>query len=164
MQALGVIMESTIRRATLEQHKRLTQITYAAKKHWGYPERWMEIWKDALTITPDFITDNEVYAAMVESEVAGFYALIAAEGKMLLEHMWVDPAYIGTGIGKQLFNHAMEVATSLNASVIEIESDPNAEGFYKRMGARRIGEIESEIEGMPRILPLLIVDLPNKRA
>lgn len=159
-----MIMESTIQRATPEQHKRLTQITHAAKKHWGYPERWMEIWKDALTITPEFITDNEVYVAMVESEVAGFYALIAAEGKLLLEHMWVDPDYMGAGLGKQLFNHALEVAASLNAVSIEIESDPNAEGFYKRMGARRIGEIASEIEGMPRLLPLLVVDLPNKHS
>jgi GNAT superfamily N-acetyltransferase len=157
-------MESAIRRATPEQHKRLTQITHAAKKHWGYPERWMEIWKDALTITPEFITGNEVYTATVESEVAGFYALVRAEGKLSLEHMWVDPDYIGTGLGKQLFNHALKVAAGLNASSIEIESDPNAEGFYRRMGARRIGEVASEIEGMPRLLPLLVVDLPNKHS
>jgi GNAT superfamily N-acetyltransferase len=155
-------MKSTICRATPEQHKRLTQITHAAKKHWGYPERWMEIWKDALTITPEFIAGNEVYLATVEDEVAGFYALIAAGGRLSLEHMWVDPAYIGAGIGKQLFNHALEVATGLNASSIEIESDPNAEGFYKHMGARRIGGVETEIEGRPRVLPLLVVDLPGK--
>jgi GNAT superfamily N-acetyltransferase len=161
---MGMIMQITIQRAMPEQHERLTHITFAAKKHWGYPERWMEIWKEALTITPQFIANNEVYAAMVESEVAGFYGLIVSEDKVQLEHMWVDPDYIGSGIGKRLFDHAIEVAESLNASSMEIESDPNAEGFYKRMGARRIGEFVSELEGQPRVLPLLVVDLPSRHA
>jgi GNAT superfamily N-acetyltransferase len=158
---MEMIMQITIQRALPEQHERLTQITFAAKKHWGYPERWMEIWKDALTITPEFIANNEVYVAKVESEVAGYYGLIASDGKVQLEHMWVDPAYMGSGIGKRLFDHAIKAAASLGASSMDIESDPNAEGFYKRMGARRIGELISELEGQPRLLPLLVVDLPN---
>lgn len=159
---MGVIMQTTIQRARPEQHERLTQIAHAAKKHWGYPERWMEIWKDALTITPEFIAGNEVYTVRVESEVAGFYGLIVSEGKVQLEHMWVDPDYIGGGIGKQLFDHAIKVATSLGASLMEIESDPNAEGFYKRMGARQVGESVSTLEGQPRLLPLLVVDLTDR--
>jgi hypothetical protein len=39
---------------------------------------------------------------------------------------------------------------------IEIEAEPNAVGFYERMGATRVGENEYELEGQPRILPLLI--------
>jgi GNAT superfamily N-acetyltransferase len=124
----------------------------------------MEIWKDALTITPEFIKDNEVFVAEVESELAGFYGLIQAEGKVQLEHMWVDPEYIGSGIGKRLFEHAIITAASLGAAVIEIESDPNAEGFYRRMGAQRVGELVSELEGMPRVLPLLVVDLADRNA
>ena len=76
---MGMIMQTTIQRARPEQHERLTQIAHAAKKHWGYPERWMEIWKNDLTITPEVIADNEVYTATVESEVAGFYGLIVSE-------------------------------------------------------------------------------------
>lgn len=161
---MEITMQITIQRAKPEQHERLTHITFAAKKYWGYPERWMEIWKEALTITPEFITNNEVYLAVTESEVTGFYGLISAEGKVQLEHLWVDPDYIGSGIGKRLFDHAIELAQSLNATLMEIESDPNAEGFYKRMGARRIGEFVSELEGQPRVLPLLVVDLPNRHA
>ena len=41
---------------------------------------------------------------------------------------------------------------------MEIESDPNAEGFYKHMGAVRIGVVRSEIEGQPRVLPRMTVD------
>jgi hypothetical protein len=45
------------------------------------------------------------------------------------------------------------------ASAVAIESDPNAEGFYLRMGARRVGENVYEIEGPKRKLPLLTVEI-----
>jgi hypothetical protein len=53
----------------------LTAIAYAAKRHWGYPERWIESWSDALTVQPDFITTHETYSAEVETRAVGFYAL-----------------------------------------------------------------------------------------
>ncbi|MDQ3634639.1 MAG: GNAT family N-acetyltransferase, partial [Acidobacteriota bacterium] len=65
------------------------------------------------------------------------------------------PANIGSGIGRKLFAHALEKSASLNAKKLNIKSDPNAEGFYKKMGAKRIGDVVSEIEGNERILPLM---------
>ena len=41
-----------------------------------------------------------------------------------------------------------------------LEADPNAEGFYRRMGARRVGETTYELDGRERILPLLALDMP----
>jgi GNAT superfamily N-acetyltransferase len=152
-------MNITILRATPDQSQKLTQIAHAAKRHWGYPESWIAVWKDVLTITPDFITGNKAYVAFVDEEVAGFYAVLDRGEKAILDHMWIMPRYIGTGVGREMFKHAVETASSLGASSIEIEADPNAEGFYARMGARRIGENSYEIEGSPRVLPLLIVDL-----
>jgi hypothetical protein len=42
---------------------------------------------------------------------------------------------------------------------VGIEADPNAEGFYKRMGASHVGEIVYEIDGRERVLPLLAMYL-----
>jgi predicted N-acetyltransferase YhbS len=72
--------------------------------------------------------------------------------------MWVAPDLIGTGVGKQLFLAAMQKASELKLSAVEISSDPNAEGFYQKMGAYRLGETVSEVDGEPRILPRLIVE------
>lgn len=152
-------MEIAIRRATPGEAEKLTRIAHAAKRHWGYPEGWIALWKEALTITPDFIASNEVYVASVTDEVAGFYALLDHGDKVTLEHLWVMPQYIGRGVGGALFDHAVKAARAMGAATMEIESDPNAEGFYKRMGARRIRELSSEIEGKPRVLPLLAVDV-----
>jgi hypothetical protein len=38
-------------------------------------------------------------------------------------------------------------------TVIELVADPNAEGFYLRQGAIRIGEIRGNVLGNPRVLP-----------
>jgi hypothetical protein len=41
----------------------------------------------------------------------------------------------------------------MNVRQIQITADPNAAGFYERMGATRTGEVVSEIDGQTRVLP-----------
>lgn len=147
-----------ISRSTPEDADILTHIAFTSKGHWGYPEHWMEQWRDALTITPEFVRDNEVYVANLDGEPAGYYAL-TDRGKTL-EHLWVTPSRIGSGIGRGLFEHAVARAASLGAREVEIEADPNAEGFYLRMGARRVGGRTYEIDGRQRVLPLLVIEIP----
>jgi N-acetylglutamate synthase-like GNAT family acetyltransferase len=147
-----------IRKATIEDAAALTTIAHDAKRHWGYPEHWIKHWQDDLTISPDFVAANQVYVAERDNELLGFYALIIRHDKAELDHLWVAPAHIGTGVGKELFIHAMQSAAKRNIPEIEISSDPNAEGFYRKMGAHRIGETVSEIDGQPRTLPRLTVD------
>ena len=142
-----------IKKASRENSETLTQIALDAKRHWGYPEHWIKHWESDLTITADFISNNHVYVAEHDGEIRGFYALCLVDDKAELEHMWVQPSYIGTGIGKELFLDAMERAATMNVTAVELSADPNAAGFYQRMGATQIGEIDSEIDGQPRKLP-----------
>lgn len=147
-----------IRKALTDEAATLTRIAQDAKQHWGYPEHWLKHWQDDLTISPDFVARNDVFVADREGELLGFYALVVQEEKAELDHMWVAPAHIGTGVGKELFIHAMQTAAGQNISEVEILSDPNAAGFYRKMGAHQIGETTSEIDGQARTLPRLIVD------
>ena len=144
-----------IRPASTDEASHLTTIALEAKRYWGYPEHWIKHWESDLTISPDFIRDNHVYVVEENDEIQGFYALCVAGNKAELEHMWVTPARIGSGIGKELFLDAMERAAALNVRAVEISSDPNAAGFYKRMGATQIGEIDASLDGQPRKLPRL---------
>jgi GNAT superfamily N-acetyltransferase len=157
----GVSLSSgvEIRRAAPEDAEALSRIAFAAKAHWEYPERWMERWREGLTIAPGFVEGNEVYAAVAEGEPAGFYALVGRGTRIELEHLWVLPEHMGTGVGRALFGHALQKAAALGAETLGIEADPNAEGFYRRMGARRVGEISYELDGRKRVLPLLAMDL-----
>ena len=149
---------STIRRALPEDADTLTQIALAAKRHWGYPEHWIKHWEADLTITSDFIRDNQVYVAEKDGEIRGFYALCVMDKEAELEHMWVTPEAIGTGVGKELFLDAMERAATLQVREIGISADPNAAGFYERMGATNVGETDASIEGQVRKLPRMKIE------
>ena len=151
-------MDIQIRRAMPEEAAVLTEIAHAAKRHWGYPENWIEHWQGDLTITRDFISNHEVYVAVTDKEIAGCCALVVKDSQAELEHMWIRPQYMGAGYGKALFVHVMQRAATLKADAVELSADPNAEGFYKHMGAVRIGEVRSEIDGQPRVLPRMTVD------
>jgi N-acetylglutamate synthase-like GNAT family acetyltransferase len=152
-------MDIQIRRASSDEANLLTQIAHEAKRHWGYPETWIEHWKNELTITPEFIAANEVFVAEIDREVAGCCALVINDDLAELEHMWVRPPHMGSGVGRALFLYVRERAAGLGRAVVELSADPNAEGFYERMGARRIGEVPAEVEGEQRILPRMSVDL-----
>jgi N-acetylglutamate synthase-like GNAT family acetyltransferase len=151
-------MEVYIRRARPDEASVLTEIAHAAKRHWGYPEKWIQQWQADLTITPQFIDDNEMYVAIKDGRIAGCGALCCDESVAELEHMWIRPEHIGAGIGRALFNYIMKRASNLSLPVLELSADPNAEGFYERMGATRIGEVRSEIDGQARVLPRMMIN------
>lgn len=151
-----------IRRSAPEEANALTQIALDAKRYWGYPEHWIKHWESDLTISSDFIRDNHVYVAEEDGELRGFYALCVTGRKAELEHMWVTPACIGTGVGKELFLDAMERAAALDVNAVELSADPNAAAFYRRMGAMQIGETDSAIDGNVRKLPRMKMEPTRK--
>lgn len=152
-------MKVGIKRATPDEAKILTQIAFAAKSFWGYPERWLQLWMPILTVSPEFIEKRNTYVAYEDGKPVGFYAISLEDKKAGLEHLWVLPDFIGQGIGTRLFNHALSRCKAAGAHVLEIESDPNAQGFYERMGARKIGEAIGKVNGQLRVLPVLELTL-----
>ena len=143
--------------ATPDQAEALTQLAFAAKRHWGYPERWIQIWSPLLTISPEFIETHDTCVAYVGEEPVGFCSISVEGERASVEHLWVLPGNIGMGIGAALFRHMISRCKDLGVGVLEIESDPNAQGFYERMGAKVVGERVGEVEGQPRILPVLVM-------
>src|SRR6266566_7278584 len=95
-------------RAKAEDAATLTDIVFSAKRHWRYPESWIEAWRDTLTVRADFINAHETYAAVVEGRTVGFYALRPAGDILHLEHLWVLYDAMNQGVGRALFAHAVE--------------------------------------------------------
>jgi ribosomal protein S18 acetylase RimI-like enzyme len=137
----------------------LTRIAIEAKRSWGYPEHWIELWRELLTIRPEQISEQEIHLAPINGKVIGFYALQVDGHELSLEHLWVLPEGMRGGVGRMLFEHAVERAKAMRFSLLKIESDPNAEGFYQRMGARRVGARSTQIFGRRRELPLLVYQI-----
>jgi GNAT superfamily N-acetyltransferase len=148
-------------RAKPENADALTRIAHSAKRHWGYPERWIEAWRNVLTMQPEFIAANVAYAAIENGRAVGVYALATEADGIHLDHLWILPEAMHRGIGRSLFDHAVQQAKAAGFATIKIEADPNAEGFYQRMGARRVGLSVSEVAGERRELPLLEFRIPK---
>jgi GNAT superfamily N-acetyltransferase len=149
----------TILRAKPEQAGTLTAITIASKRHWNYPESWIQVWLSSLTVTAEYILANETWVAVEDEKYVAYYSL-KHDGEFLwLDNLWVLPEFIGQGIGKGLFHHALEKSNALGATVLKIEADPNAQNFYEKMGARKIGEYRTEAGGQPRRLPIMEINI-----
>ena len=148
-----------IRPVLPEEADCLTQIALAAKRHWNYPERWIEIWMPLLTFGREYFESNESWAAVDGDQPIAFYTLLKANEIASVENLWVLPEYMGQGIGKQLFLHAVANAREHGYKTLQLDADPNALGFYERMGMHKIGDRRSEVEGEPRILPIMEMSL-----
>ena len=133
----------------------LSAIAHAAKRHWGYPEAWIQRWAKVLTVTPEYVERHAVFIARSGDAIVGFQVVALRGGHAQLEHLWVLPAAMGQGIGRALFAHAEAGARQSGATRLWVESDPHAEGFYQRMGMTVFDRKPAPMDDQPRFLPLL---------
>ncbi|MEM5794893.1 MAG: GNAT family N-acetyltransferase [Bacillota bacterium] len=151
-------MDILIRPALIKDSTILTAISFASKRYWNYPDCYFDSWKDELTITPSYIKDNLVYVAETKGQVIGYFSLVEVRhdfwaGKVFvkkgfwLEHIFVLPEYIGKGIGTQMMEYLISICKSKDVGRVRIFSDPNAKGFYDKIGANYTGESPSSIAG-----------------
>lgn len=151
-------MKISIRKAEVQDSDDLTRIAFAAKRYWQYPEEYFDVWKQELTLTPDYILQNRVYIANVEEKVAGFVSIVEVTadfyaGELLirqgfwLDHIFIQPEFIGKGAGSELMAFVTDWCKEAGISFLHILSDPHAQGFYDKLGAQFIKEVPSNIQG-----------------
>lgn len=152
-----------IRKARSEEAKKLSQLAFQSKAHWDYSLGFMLACRSELTFTSEHLTHPKYvfYLAECQDALIGFYGLEQnSVHEMELAALFVAPFFIGQGYGRVLLEHAQSQAVAKGASILIIQSDPNAQGFYRAMGAYPIGYRESD--SLPgRYLPLLVMDLPR---
>lgn len=149
-----------IRRATADDADALTDLAHRAKAHWGYPASWMRQWDPQLTIIPGYLEAHDVWLAERDGAIVGMCALEDLGVRWNLEHVWVEPAAHGAGIGRALVMEALAEARRRHSGVVELLADPYASGFYERLGARRAGDVPAPMPGArDRTLPKFEFDL-----
>ena len=97
-----------------------------------------------------------LFRLRIGSLIIGWYRLLVRLPAVVLEDLWVLPDYIGKGIGRKLFEHAIEQAQLSGADHLELDADPNAAPFYMRMGCHPVGERISE---WGRSIPHMVYEL-----
>lgn len=152
-------MNVVLRAAVGSDAAELTRIAFSAKRHWDYPEAWIELWADELTVDAGYIEANWVLVAMVEAQIVGWCAVVREQGECWLDYCWVLPAAAGKGAGRALVARALGYAAQSQSRTLKVIADPNAEGFYRRLGFRPIGDRPSKPAG--RRLPVLEADVAS---
>lgn len=124
----------------------------ASKGYWGYSQEQLELWRSNLKFEEEYIARNTVKLVMADLEMIGFFALVKGDIDEL-DHLWLLPKAIGKGYGNLVFEKILSECESLGITEFYIISDPDAEGFYLKKGALKVGEVYSEPQ--KRMLPKL---------
>lgn len=147
-----------IRPAVASDLEFLTTLALRSKAHWGYDAAFLDACRDELTITRARLGEEVIRVAEDGGGVLGFMSVRVGPAEAELVDLFVEPAAIGTGVGRALWDEAVRIALAAGAARLLVEADPHAEGWYLRRGAERIGTVPSgSIAG--RRLPLLGVSL-----
>jgi putative acetyltransferase len=127
-------------------------------------ERIMDIWRHAVDATYDFLSAADRTA--IEHELLAFFPTVTLElavdaadipqGFMFLhdghlEALFVHPDQHGKGIGRAMMKNAIAIHPELTTDVAE--QNPQALGFYERLGFVRTGR--SGLDGQGRPYPLI---------
>lgn len=137
-----------IRLARAEEAEILTALILRSKAHWGYAPALIDAWRPDLALTSEMIVSAPTCCAEARANgalagVSRFYMLNEAE--VYLDDLFVDPTYIGHGVGALLWQHAVAWAKAQGARAVVFGADPHARLFYEHMGATVVGWIESSI-------------------
>jgi ribosomal protein S18 acetylase RimI-like enzyme len=135
----------------------LAELAVRSKGSWGYDPGFLAAFRAQL-LAPTGLPEGDVLVATRAGRRVGFAVVRTTHQAAWLDDLWVEPDAMGAGVGRALWEAAVERARTAGCTAVELEADPNAEAFYARMGARRVGERPSSItEG--RRLPWMRLEL-----
>jgi GNAT superfamily N-acetyltransferase len=147
-----------IRSATPSDIAAMDRIALDAKASWGYAAEQLQAWRSDLLTPPKSLNSHPTFVAEIDGEVRAFAQASSSSRPWELVALWVSPPYMGRGIGRALLGRVAAQAHAAGQRCLAIDSDPNAEPFYRACGARVVGSVPAAIEGQPgRTRPQLVL-------
>lgn len=148
----------TVRPARPDEAGEITALAVRSKAHWGYDEVFLAACLPELSWTPDQVALQDVLVWEEDGRLLGTTARGGTAPDGGLWAVFVDPEAHGRGIGRALAESVLARAAAAGFRTLTIAAEPNAEGFYRAVGATRVGEVPSDLRP-GRVLPLLRFDL-----
>lgn len=147
-----------IRNARPDEAQTLTDLAVRSKRAWGYSEAFMTAVMPDMIVHGHYLTEEQGFVAEEQGVPFG-YAIVRVDNEgAYLRDLFIEPARFRNGIGSALFHHACDFARANGARTLTLYGDPNAIGFYERLGMNKIGE-EPSITGNGRMLPIMEIRL-----
>ena len=124
-----------------------------SKASWGYSQALLNLWRSGLEVSAQDVLSRHFFFGRSDERLVLIYSLSELSSPSCeLEDCWIHPDFIGKGLGASIFCDIEKRMLQLGWTSMKIVSDPNAAGFYKRMGAVQAGEAQGKPEG--RVLPI----------
>ncbi|CAM5557365.1 GNAT family N-acetyltransferase [Streptomyces abikoensis] len=139
-----------IRRATAGDAARLTELVRGSGAYRGGYAAMVEGYE----VTPEYVETHDVFVRQGEDgALLGFYALLLGPPAEL-DLMFVADEAQGLGVGRRLAAHMKERARAAGLDAVRVVSHPPSEGFYRSVGAVRVGTV-------PAMLPKITWERPE---
>jgi putative acetyltransferase len=107
-------------------------------------DRWLEV-IDAAKFERVRATGEEIVVAVVDGSIAGF---VSFHFEMAVVGMWyVDPAFLGRGVGSSLLRHAESRLLELGCSTVMAEASLFARPHFESLGWVAVEEYEKPAFG-----------------
>lgn len=143
-----------LRPARPDEAEPLTELCLRSKAVWGYDEAFMHACRAELTLSAADFAGSSLQVAVEDGIVTGVVQVMVDGENADLAKLFVAPMAMRTGVGRKLFDWAVNTARERGARWLWVEADPDAAEFYRCMGAVDVGTAPSgSIPG--RFLPRL---------
>ncbi|EFL87456.1 acetyltransferase [Ahrensia sp. R2A130] len=151
----------TIRTARPADAETMTRVTMLSKQANGYDDAFMAMCADELRVTPERLEHGRYWVAG-RGEILGCASLWKADENIGEVHaFFIHPDAQGQGVGRALWQVLLAAAKADGITSLRLDSDPEAEGFYKRLGFKTTGRSPSgSIPG--RTIPLMELHLDSR--
>ncbi|GAA2196071.1 MULTISPECIES: GNAT family N-acetyltransferase [Streptomyces] len=129
---------AVVRRADAQDAERLTALIHASGAYQGAYASII----DGYRVDAAYIARHTVFLSEDPGgRLLGFYSLMPDLDPPELDLAFVADDAQGRGIGRLLIDHMIRQAREAGARGVRVVSHPPAEGFYRRMGAERVGTV-----------------------
>jgi GNAT superfamily N-acetyltransferase len=129
-----------IRNATAEERASLEVLQRRSSDVWEEYREQLAAHPDAIELAQSYIGNGWVRVAVGDQDTPiGFSVVIPGPGlSHELDGLFVEPVHMGRGVGRALVEDAAARASGSGAARLEVTAGP-AQGFYERLGFRRVG-------------------------
>jgi GNAT superfamily N-acetyltransferase len=106
---------------------------------------------DALELSDVAVREGRTRVAVRDGVIVGFASWLSAGDALELEDLFVDPAWMRRGAGRELVLDLVAIARDRGARRIEVTANQHAAAFYASVGFVARGEVETTFSSALRM-------------
>jgi len=148
--------ELKIRRARPSEADAARALIGRSMAVWDKPHGYLEEAVGLMSLSPEDVERDEAWVLDDGTQIVGFLRVSVSGTDAEIEELHLEPAWIGRGLGRRLFEQAVERARAVGAERLVWSTDRYALGFYLTMGGVITG---SEPSGIAGDEPLTLMEL-----